>query len=224
MITRVRLTTHMYDDPFDILEVPATASADEIHAAFRKKARQHHPDMGGDRQKFQELTEAYEELLRRKTSESKVLPEVTTPLKKRPVPRNPFAPPATAPQKKTARKSSAGGKRTGKPASSAKHLLTGKLPLQDQTTYFILVNTLDIFLTYLHLISGNHEANPIAAMFIQSWGVIGMIAYKMSIVALVCVIAQIVALTSLKKAAWLLNFGTLFTTCVVIYSVWLLAG
>jgi len=103
------------------------------------------------------------------------------------------------------------------------HLLTGKLPLQDQTTYFILVNTLDIFLTYLHLRTGNVEANPIARFFINQWDIVGMVAFKLTIVATVCVIAQVVALKSLQRAGRLLNFGTAFIACVVLYSVWLLA-
>ena len=84
------------------------------------------------------------------------------------------------------------------------------------------MNALDIYLTYVHLINGNFEANPIAAFFIRQWDLFGMVAYKMTIVATVCVIAQIVALKSLQKATWLLSFGTAFIACVVIYSYWLL--
>ena len=39
-----------------------TASADEIKKAFRKLARTHHPDAGGDEAKFKEINEAYEVL------------------------------------------------------------------------------------------------------------------------------------------------------------------
>ncbi len=41
---------------------PRTATADEIKKAFRKLARTHHPDAGGDEAKFKELNEAYEVL------------------------------------------------------------------------------------------------------------------------------------------------------------------
>lgn len=49
-------------DYYKILGVSRTASADEIKKAFRKLARTHHPDAGGDEQKFKEINEAYEVL------------------------------------------------------------------------------------------------------------------------------------------------------------------
>lgn len=47
---------------YDILGVKKTATADEIKKAFRKLARKHHPDAGGDEEKFKEINEAYEVL------------------------------------------------------------------------------------------------------------------------------------------------------------------
>lgn len=49
-------------DYYKTLGVSRTASADEIKKAFRKLARTHHPDAGGDEQKFKEINEAYEVL------------------------------------------------------------------------------------------------------------------------------------------------------------------
>ena len=49
-------------DYYKILGVPRTATADEIKKAFRKLARKHHPDAGGDEAKFKEINEAYEVL------------------------------------------------------------------------------------------------------------------------------------------------------------------
>lgn len=46
-------------DYYAALGVPRTATADEIKRAFRKLASQHHPDKGGDTQKFQAIQEAY---------------------------------------------------------------------------------------------------------------------------------------------------------------------
>lgn len=49
-------------DYYKTLGVPRTAQADEIKKAFRKLARKHHPDAGGDETKFKEINEAYEVL------------------------------------------------------------------------------------------------------------------------------------------------------------------
>lgn len=44
---------------YDILGVAKTATPDELKAAFRKLAKTHHPDVGGDPEKFKEINEAY---------------------------------------------------------------------------------------------------------------------------------------------------------------------
>ncbi len=46
-------------DYYAALGVPRTATAEEIKQAFRRLASQHHPDKGGDTQKFQAIQEAY---------------------------------------------------------------------------------------------------------------------------------------------------------------------
>lgn len=52
----------MSKDYYDLLGVSKSASAEEIKTAFRKKAHEHHPDKGGDAEKFKELNEAYQVL------------------------------------------------------------------------------------------------------------------------------------------------------------------
>ncbi|MEE1421175.1 MAG: DnaJ C-terminal domain-containing protein [Eggerthellaceae bacterium] len=49
-------------DYYKTLGVPRDATADQIKKAFRKLARTHHPDAGGDEAKFKEINEAYEVL------------------------------------------------------------------------------------------------------------------------------------------------------------------
>ncbi|MEG0072039.1 MAG: J domain-containing protein [Raoultibacter sp.] len=49
-------------DYYKALGVPRTATVDEIKKAYRKLARKHHPDAGGDEAKFKEIGEAYEVL------------------------------------------------------------------------------------------------------------------------------------------------------------------
>ncbi|MDP3093234.1 MAG: molecular chaperone DnaJ [bacterium] len=49
-------------DYYQILGVKKDANADEIKRAYHKLAHQHHPDKGGDEQKFKEISEAYQVL------------------------------------------------------------------------------------------------------------------------------------------------------------------
>ena len=47
---------------YEILGIEEQASQDDIKKAYRKLAIQHHPDKGGDENKFKEINEAYEVL------------------------------------------------------------------------------------------------------------------------------------------------------------------
>ncbi len=54
-------------DYYEVLGVPRTATTDEVKSAYRKLARQHHPDLNKENpkaaeEKFKELSEAYEVL------------------------------------------------------------------------------------------------------------------------------------------------------------------
>jgi len=52
----------MSKDYYNTLGVSKSATPEEIKTAFRKKAHEHHPDKGGDAEKFKELNEAYQVL------------------------------------------------------------------------------------------------------------------------------------------------------------------
>jgi DnaJ-class molecular chaperone len=49
-------------DYYSILGVPKGSSDQDIKKAYRKLAMQHHPDRGGDQNKFQQIQEAYDTL------------------------------------------------------------------------------------------------------------------------------------------------------------------
>ena len=46
-------------DPYKTLGVSEDTDQKEIKKAYRKLAAQHHPDRGGDEEKFKEVAEAY---------------------------------------------------------------------------------------------------------------------------------------------------------------------
>jgi hypothetical protein len=104
-------------------------------------------------------------------------------------------------------------------------LLTGHLPLETETSVFILVNCLDFFMTYWMLWHNQfgtgtyYESNPIAQYFLHRWGVVkGLLGFKLGIVVFVCVLSQIIALRKPETARKLLIVGTLIVMGVVIYS------
>jgi len=47
-------------DYYEILKVSKTATTEEIRSSYKNLAKQHHPDKGGDKEKFQEIQTAYE--------------------------------------------------------------------------------------------------------------------------------------------------------------------
>jgi hypothetical protein len=47
-------------DPYDVLGVVPGASLQEIREAYRRKAKQHHPDVGGETWAFRILSQSYE--------------------------------------------------------------------------------------------------------------------------------------------------------------------
>ncbi|HUD10744.1 MAG TPA: DnaJ domain-containing protein, partial [Candidatus Saccharimonadales bacterium] len=49
-------------DYYEVLGVDKNASPDEIKKSFRRLAVEHHPDRGGQEEKFKEINEAYEVL------------------------------------------------------------------------------------------------------------------------------------------------------------------
>ena len=57
----------MTEDPYDILGVPRTATSDEIKKAYRKKARENHPDLNPNdpaaAERMNRINEAYDRIM-----------------------------------------------------------------------------------------------------------------------------------------------------------------
>jgi molecular chaperone DnaJ len=49
-------------DLYELLGVPRDATADDVKKAYRRAAREHHPDAGGDEEAFKQVTHAYQVL------------------------------------------------------------------------------------------------------------------------------------------------------------------
>jgi molecular chaperone DnaJ len=49
-------------DLYELLGVPRDASPEDIKRAYRRRAREHHPDAGGDEEAFKQVTHAYQVL------------------------------------------------------------------------------------------------------------------------------------------------------------------
>lgn len=111
-------------------------------------------------------------------------------------------------------------KKTDPPEKEQPSFFGGHMPLENETIWFILVSALDVFMTYV-LIRQPHfrEGNPVAAYFLNHWGVKGMVYYKFFMVAFITVITQIIARTRVDIAARILQFATLVVGGVIIYSL-----
>ena len=104
------------------------------------------------------------------------------------------------------------------------------LPLQRESALFLIVNVLDVMMTYLMLSDvpepdGRvmfYESNPVARWFFVKWELSGIVVLKFTMVAVVEVIAQIIAIRRLQLGRRLLEFGTLVVALVVLYSMYLL--
>lgn len=251
---QARLGYKLLDQYARTLNVSPNATDEEIHRAYRKLASTHHPDLGGNKDEFQKIQNAYEQLLsqrgkaardnrhygaaavarqrndelrkekQRKSAAATAANQAAESTSDSPVESHREAAPTREQQAYAAREQHAYAARAAaeRQRRHAKSFMTRKLPLQDQTTVFILVNSLDIFMTYVLISLGAIEANPIANYFLEKYNFNGLIFFKLVIVAAVCVIAQIIAAKSVRKGKDLLNFGSLLVAAVVAYSCWLL--
>ena len=192
-------------DPFKILGVGRDATRAQIEQAYRQQAMKHHPDRGGDAWAFQQVREAYEQIV----GGSGESADVTAPPDASSY-GGPVADSAAAPN-------------TSTPASRQwSDLLRRQLPLQNETTIFILVNVLDIYMTYVLLRMGDAEANPIARSILSRWGFDAVVFFKMGLVAFVCCVTQVIALRNPKTAQRILLFGIIVVAAVVAYGASLL--
>ena len=101
----------------------------------------------------------------------------------------------------------------------------GRGLLEKEKTLFVIVNSLDVLFTNLLISTGSFvEYNPLADFFISHFGMLGMTLFKLVLVAMVMFVVNIIAGRTYSTARAVLNFGSLITGAVVLYSAYLLAG
>ena len=215
-------------DPHKILGVSPDATLEEIQRAYRLKATKFHPDHGGEAWAFQQVRAAYEQLLSQLDGSAQPHAQ---PASSRPPTASPSSQPGARSSEPAPQASPP--EATSGPAPTSLDVSAGlrwlwqlgfrQLPLQNETTTFILVNVLDVFMTYILIRFGAIEANPIAQFFLRRWDFSGMIFFKMSLVAFVCVLSQVIAHRNLGKARFVLKIGTLIVGAVVVYGAILFA-
>ena len=89
----------------------------------------------------------------------------------------------------------------------------GELPLETETCRFVLTSLLDLFMTFLLLYFSNRgmmrnvvvESNPVAQYFISGWGTLGLVWFKIAMVTIIVLVAQIIATKRLVLAQCVLN-------------------
>lgn len=104
--------------------------------------------------------------------------------------------------------------------SAFRFVFRRKLPMETETSLFILVSVLDILMTWFLISSGNFvESNPVANYFLMHWGRKGFVAFKFISVLVVCVSTQIIWTKYPRLAVLILNAGVLVVGAVVVYSL-----
>lgn len=79
--------------------------------------------------------------------------------------------------------------------------------------WFVFVSFLDLILTWTILYLGGREANPLARHFLDTFGIGGMVAFKLALVVLVIVLCEWVGRHSHSAGKRLVSVG-IFITCV----------
>ncbi len=111
-----------------------------------------------------------------------------------------------------------------KPPDRDRSLLFGSFFFEKETLLYVLLSAADLFVTYYLLQQEiEHgqfvESNPVARYFLDGWGIRGMIYFKFGMVAVVCVLTQLIARWRPRTARLVLIFAIVVVTYVLVYSV-----
>ncbi len=113
------------------------------------------------------------------------------------------------------------------PKPSLSSLFTNqRLPFAFETLLLIALSAADVILTHRLIGGGRHvEANPIANWVLTTAGMRGMVIYKFIMIAIICTLAQIIAIYRKPAGLLVMWIGVIAHGLVVMYSIFqVLAG
>ena len=116
---------------------------------------------------------------------------------------------------------------TDAPAPASKSmpmsLLTRHMRYPNSYAWLLLLSSMDIMLTWVILLFGGSEVNPLARQIIDHFGLPGMIIYKFALIVFFITICEIVG-TLRDSTGWLLSKFSVMIACVpVVWAMYLLA-
>ncbi|MFK7790643.1 MAG: DUF5658 family protein [Phycisphaeraceae bacterium] len=107
--------------------------------------------------------------------------------------------------------------------SLLKHLLTRHMRYPNSYAWLLLVSSMDIMMTWVILLFGGAEVNPLARWIIDHYGLPGMIVYKFALIVFFICICEIVG-TLRDRTGRLLSKVSVAIGCVpVVWAMFLLA-
>jgi hypothetical protein len=103
------------------------------------------------------------------------------------------------------------------------NLLTRHMRYPNSYVWLLLFSSMDIMLTWVILLFGGSEVNPIARQVIDLFGLPGMIIYKFALIVFFIAICEVVG-TLRDSTGWLLSKFSVMIACVpVCWAMYLLA-
>jgi hypothetical protein len=90
---------------------------------------------------------------------------------------------------------------------------------QDLCVWFVFLSPLDVMLTWIVLHWGGSEVNTLANWIIDRWDILGLVAFKFGVVALVICMIHVVARLSTSAARHLAEWAVALATVPVVLSL-----
>ena len=96
------------------------------------------------------------------------------------------------------------------------NLLTRHMRYPNAYVWLLLLSSMDIMLTWVILLFGGSEVNPIARKVIDHFGLSGMIIYKFALIVFFIGICEVVG-TLRDSTGWLLSRLSVMIACIPVF-------